>query len=89
MLFFATAIAVGVFGANPGISANPMRQPLPNLAAKHWLDAVTYASIASCGFWIWRMKGFRWFAVSLLIMAEVITWGAFFIAGMSVSGDWL
>jgi hypothetical protein len=89
LLFFVIAIAVGVFGANPGISTNPTHQALPNLAARHWLDAVTYASIASCGFWIWRMKGFRWFAVSLLLMAEVITWGALFIAGMSVSGDWL
>jgi hypothetical protein len=35
------------------------------------------------------MKGFRWFAVSLMTIAEIITWGAIFIAGMSVTGDWL
>jgi hypothetical protein len=46
-------------------------------------------SIVSCGFWISRVKGFRWFAVSFLLRAEVITWGAFVVAGMSVSGDWL
>jgi hypothetical protein len=35
------------------------------------------------------MKGFRWFAVSLVTVLEMILFGAFFVAGMAVSGDWL
>jgi hypothetical protein len=87
VLFFVAAIAVGVFGANP--IGNPTIPHPPILAAVHCLDVVTFGSVASCGFWIWRMKGFRWYAASLLLLAEVITWGALFVAGMSVSGDWL
>jgi hypothetical protein len=87
LLFFAAAIAVGVFGANP--ISNPALPHPPNPSAEHWLDIVTCGSLASCGFWIWRMKGFRWYAASLMVLAEVITWGALFVAGMSVSGDWL
>jgi hypothetical protein len=35
------------------------------------------------------MKGFRWYAASLMAMAQLITYGALFVAGMSISGDWL
>ena len=87
ILFFVAAIAVGAFGANPITNPTIPHDPIP--AAKYCLDIVTYGSIASCGFWIWRMRGFRWYAASLLLLAEVITWGALFIAAMSVSGDWL
>jgi hypothetical protein len=87
LAFFAAAIVVGVFGANP--ITNPTIPHPPDPSAERWLDVVTYGSIASCVFWIWRMKGFRWYAASLMVSVEVITWGALFIAGMSVSGDWL
>jgi hypothetical protein len=87
LLFFFAAIALAVLGANP--TTNPTIPHAPNLAAKHWLDFVTFGSIAACVFWVWQMKGFRWFAASLMLVAEVVVWGALFIAGMSVSGDWL
>ena len=86
-LFFVAAIAVGVFGANP--IGNPTLPHPPKPWAEHWLDVVGYGSLASCGFWIWRMRGFRWYATSLMVLLEVITAGAFFVAGMSVSGDLL
>jgi len=88
LLFFAAAIALGVLRA-----ANPIADPnLPHNAdpaARLYLDAITYGSFASCGFWTWRMKGFRWYAASLMAMAQLITYGALFVAGMSISGDWL
>jgi hypothetical protein len=87
LVFFAAAIAVGVLGVNP--TPNPTLPPPPNPSAERWLDVVMYGSIASCGFWIWRMKGFRWYATSLMVLVEVLTWGALFVAGMSVSGDWI
>jgi len=82
-LFFPAAIAVGVFWANP------LADPAIAHHGTPLIYAVALGSLASCVFWIWRMKGFRWFAVSLMTIAEIITWGAIFIAGMSVTGDWL
>jgi hypothetical protein len=35
------------------------------------------------------MKGLRWFAVSVVALLEIILMGAFFVAGMAVTGDWL
>jgi hypothetical protein len=87
LLFFAAAIIVGVMGANS--EANPAILHEYDRPAGLWLDAVTLGSLALCVFWIWRMKGFRWYATSLMALAELITLGALFVAGMSISGDWL
>jgi len=35
------------------------------------------------------MKGFRWYAGSLMALMELPTFGALFVAGMSVAGHWL
>jgi hypothetical protein len=87
LLFFPVAIIVGVIGGNP--VTNPTIPHSASQTAKLYLDVVTYGSLASCGFWIWRMKGFRWYATSLMALAELVTWGALFVAGMSITGDWL
>jgi hypothetical protein len=87
LLFFAAAIVVGVLGENP--VTNPTINHPADKTAKLYLGALTYGSLASCGFWIWRMKGFRWYATSLMVLAELITWSALFVAGMSITGDWL
>jgi hypothetical protein len=86
-LFFAAAIAVGVFGANP--NSKPALPHPPNPTAVFCLYVVVSSSIVSCGFWIWRMKGFRWFAASLMVLSQTMTCGAFVVADMAVSGDWL
>jgi hypothetical protein len=86
-LFFVAAIAVGVLGANP--IANPTLPHPPVPAAPYALGTVSCASIALAGFWIWQMKGFRWFAASLLILFQVITLGAIVVAEMSVYGEWM
>jgi hypothetical protein len=66
-VFFLAAIAVAVLGANP--ITNPTVPHAPVLAAKRCLDVVTLGSVASCAFWVWRMKGLRWFATSLMLVA--------------------
>ena len=83
-LFFVAAMVIGVHWAvSPG-SINRV-----NGAANFWLGTVSFGSLASCAFWVWRMKGIRWFAASLLSLAEVLVLGAVLVAGMSISGDWL
>jgi hypothetical protein len=62
LLFFAAAIVVGVLGQNP--VTNPTIAHSADKTAMFYLDAVTYGSLASCAFWIWRMKGFRWYALA-------------------------
>lgn len=45
------------------------------------LDILMYASFASCAFWVWKMKGFRWFAGSLVTVLELPVLGAFSYRG--------
>jgi|SRR5665213_1037222 len=53
--FFIAAIAVAVLGANPITNPTVPHAPIP--AAERCLEIVTLGSVASCGFWVWRMKG--------------------------------
>jgi hypothetical protein len=49
--------------------------------------AILLCFAAAAGtFWIYRMKGLRWFACSLIALQDVLLLGAFFIAVMSVTG---
>ena len=52
-------------------------------------DGLFYLSLVTSAFWLWRMKGLRWRSASLLVLQQVVLVAAGFIAGMSVSGDWL
>jgi hypothetical protein len=87
LLFFPAAIALGALWPNPTI--NPAIHHPPNRSAILCLNVLLYGSLASCAFWIWRMKSFRWFGSSLMALIELPTLSALFIAAMSVTGDWL
>jgi hypothetical protein len=78
-LFFPAVMAVGMlFEASPSG---------PNRTGTLLLDVVVYGSLASCAFWVWLMKEFRWFASSLVMLMELPLLGALAIAGMIVTGD--
>jgi hypothetical protein len=87
LLFYPLAIAIGcAFQAK----IHPPTEPLnPNRHGEHLLDALTITSLVTAAFWVYYMKGLRWLAVSLVILQETVIWGALFVAGMSVSGDWI
>ena len=87
LLFFLAAIGLGVIWANP--ITNPAVHHSAKPIASRLLDVVFYGSFSSCAFWIWRANGFRWYATSLMTFMELPILGAVFVAGMSISGDWL
>lgn len=63
------------------------------IAAPQWPSYVILAIFAChipvCGFVIWKAKGFRLLAVEISLLAGWCAFWAFFVAGMSVTGDWL
>jgi hypothetical protein len=85
LLFFPAMVAVGVLF--PAVSGWP--SPKENVMGRRLLDGLFYLSLATSAFWLWRMKGLRWLSASLLVLQQIILVGAGFMAGMSVSGDWL
>jgi hypothetical protein len=87
LLFFPAAIVVGVLFANAVTDPSIVKHA--DRSAVLWLNTLSYGSLASSAFWIWRMKGFRWCASSLMALIELPTLGALFVASMSATGDWL
>jgi hypothetical protein len=85
LLFFVAVIFIGV--TYPAAGSPYAGRPLViHRRAEEALDILFYGSLVSCAFWIWRMKGFRWFAASLMVAMECPIIGVLFIAGMSVTG---
>ena len=87
LLFFPLVIAVGALF--PAARTSPFGRPMSNPFGYHCLDALTLLSLGMALFWVYHLKGLRWLAISLVVLEEVVIYGALFIAGMSVSGDWL
>lgn len=87
LLFFPVVIAVGVVCDSPLYVPSTSRNPNPT--GTLLMESLWWVSLASCAFWIWRLRGIRWFSAGLMTLMEVPVLGALFIAGMSVSGDWI
>jgi hypothetical protein len=86
LLFFPIVIAIGVLYPADGPS---YLRSAPNSIANRACDFLGWFSLTLAAFWVYRMKGLRWFAVSLVTVMEIILVGAFFVAGMAITGDWL
>jgi len=87
LLFFPLVIAVGT--GFQGELRGPNHTNHTNSLGAHLLDALFVASLITACFWVYRMKGLRWLAIGLVVLQEALLFGAFFIAGMAVSGDWI
>jgi len=86
LLFFPIVISIGVLYPADGPS---YLRSTPNSTANHVCDFLGWLHWHWRLFWVYRMKGFRWFAVSVVTVLEMILMGAFFVAGMAITGDWL
>jgi len=84
LLFFPVVISLGVLYPASGPSFYTKVS-----TATRVTDVLSWMSVALAAFWVYRMKGFRWFACSLVVLLEVILLGAFVVSGMALSGDWL
>jgi hypothetical protein len=86
LLFFPIVICIGAL--YPADSPSYLRST-PRSIANDVCDFLGWLSLALAAFWVYRMKGLRWFAASVVTVLEMILVGAFFVAGMAITGDWL
>jgi hypothetical protein len=84
--FFPAALAVAVVGR---VDWQQPHFPGPNYWGLRAEDAFALGSLVVGGYWVWRMKGLRWFALSLAMSQLWLLAAANFIAGMSLTGTWL
>jgi hypothetical protein len=85
-LFIPITVAIGIFGA---IDPAQVPRARPNTLAVWANNGLFFAAFVLGIYWMYRMKGLRWFAVAILLLQLWILLGAGFITGMSLSGDWL
>jgi hypothetical protein len=77
VLFFPAMILVAVLFP----AASPWPHPKANLVGTIWLGALFDLSLVTAGFWVYRMKGLRWFATSLMAVQQLLIFCASFVAG--------
>ena len=87
MCFYPAIIAIGVLYR--AISSPTQHLAKVNPFVDWTLDVLFGLSLVSGLFWICRMRGLRWVAFCLVLLQQVLLFGALFIAGMSITGDWL
>jgi hypothetical protein len=85
-LFFPAVLTVAVLGR---IDWQQPHFPGPNYWGLRAEDLFDLGSLILGVYWVWRMKGLRWFALSLTILQLWLLAAAGFIAAMSLSGTWL
>jgi hypothetical protein len=85
-LFFPAAIIVGAVGR---VDWQQPHFPGPN----HFglvIEDCLLAGFSILGiYWIWKMAGVRWHAISVTLLQLWLLAGAQFIAAMSLTGTWL
>src|ERR1700738_3997101 len=84
LLFFPVLISIGVLYPGSGPS---LYHAVSAATRVHGL--LGWLSLALAALWVYRMRGFPWFEVSVVVLLQVILMGGFFVTGMAVSGAWL
>lgn len=86
LLFIPITIAIGEVGwADSQMSPRVM----PSMLLLWINNGLFIASVALGIFWVYRMKGLRWFAFAFALIQLWVLILAGFIAGMALTGDWI
>lgn len=85
LLYFPVVISLGVLYPASGTSFFYHAESTASRAC----GLLGLLSLVTAAFWVYRMKGLRWFGFSVVAVLQMILMGAFFVAGMAVSGVWL
>jgi hypothetical protein len=85
-LIFVSTLIIGVRG-RVDWQQNPF--PGPNTRGIRECEILALSSLATGVYWIFLMKGTRWFALSFTIFQFLMLASANFVAQMSLTGRWL
>lgn len=86
VLLIPLTIAIGAVG---WIDTSISPRPEPSSLLVWTNNGLFIASLALSSFWVYRMRGLRWFASAFaLIQLWMLIWAGL-IAGMALTGEWL
>jgi hypothetical protein len=86
LLFFPAVLTIAVLGR---VDGQQPHFPGPNYWGLRAEALIDFGSLILGSYWVWRMKGLRWFASSLSALQLWLVAAAGFIAAMSLTGTWL
>ena len=84
-LIFLVANAISVVGF---VGWRPTASVGPNTFGLRSEYALAMVSLSLCVYWIWRLEGTRWFAISLAFLQLWMLAGANVIGGWAMGGRW-
>jgi hypothetical protein len=84
--FFPATLAIAVLGR---VDSQGVHLPGPNKLGLGAEYVIAIGSVIIGGYWVWMMKGLRWFALSLAMLQLWLLVVANLIAEMSLTGNWL
>jgi hypothetical protein len=87
LLFLAIVLVGALYRAPFPDPTKPL--PKENSVADWTLNILFVLSIILSIFWVYRMRGLRWLAFFVVAAQELFLLWALFVAGMSISGDWI
>ncbi|HKF51948.1 MAG TPA: hypothetical protein VKB26_06525 [Candidatus Acidoferrales bacterium] len=85
-LFIPVMLAIGVIWA---LDPSSVQRGKPNFFAAWTPDGLLIVSLILGIYWIYRMKGLRWFGASITLVALWMLYWAGCITTMALSGYWL
>lgn len=86
LLFIPIADTIATIG---WIDPSIVPRPEPSTLLIWANNGLFFLSIALGVFWVYRMKGLRWFAFAFALVQLWILFWASFVAAMAITGDWL
>jgi hypothetical protein len=89
IVFIPALLSVAILALGAILRHDPTSRPLISKVAQYLILFLLATHIPIGGYIVYYMRGFRWFAVSVVLLQ---LWWSFligFVSLMSVTGDWL
>jgi len=87
-LFFPVLVAAGVLGRNLA-AYDPVTGTQPTVLAYFIVYGLILVSLCFGLYWVYRLKGYRWLAIGIMLFQLWLMHAAGWIAGMAITGDWI
>ena len=88
-LFLPVLLAIAVVGTYTDPMNRTVARPAPEVWVLWTVDALMIGALILGLYFAYRMRGLRWFAVSLLLIQVWLMRGAHLVASMAINGDWI
>lgn len=88
-LFLPILLAVAVVGTYTGPMDRTIARPAPETWALWTVNGLEIGALTLGLYFVYRLRGLRWFAVALLLIQVWLMLVAHLVASMAIKGEWI